>query len=315
MHNKLVSSYDLADKWFNERKRVRSTAWSDNERPTAPKGTDPRGRLIRQHEGAYYDVKLYNTVMGRLFKPEFINGQRIERRCYLGYGTPLSREFMGQALGVAPLNRVFADGQRRILPVYDKSMMGSDFSAELMYVNGELDTALSKHTQHYKRVSTDEDKHHRANVAKQFENYILLAQMRLPEFEAGAELTQRIGAPFSGSGHPTQYSNAMEDILTGSPDATSVGLFFALCQDAFNTVASKRGYEQGNFQLVRRWGAKNTSSPIEQLEKPVTPADLRRAVMGRVNMALCINSQSGRVEIPQFVVESEYPKSNITLYK
>lgn len=314
MQIKSLYTYDLADKWFNERKQVRSTAWGAHERPTAPKGTDPRGRLIRRQDGAYYDVVLYRTIMGRLFKPEVIDGQRVERRHYMGHYSPLSREFMWKALNLWRCNSVFVEGKRLILPIYDKSMPGSDFSAEFVYVDGALDMSQSRHTPHYKRVSTAEDKQRRAKVAKVFENYILLAQMRIPEFEASAELSNRIGAPFSGSGNLTQYSNAMEDILAGNPDAVSVILFFAMCQDAFNTVASKRGYQQGDFQLTRRWGVPNTASPIENLDKPVTPADLRRAVMGRVNAALHIKGQSGTVEIPQFVVESEYPKSNITLY-
>jgi hypothetical protein len=315
MHSKNISTYELADKWFNERKAVRSTAWGSHERPTAPKGTDPRGRLIRRHDGEYYDVKLYNTVMGRLFKPEVINGQRIERRCYMGHYSPLSREFMGKALNLSRYNSMFVEGKRRIVPVYDKSMPGSDFSAEFVYVDGALDIAQSRHTPHYKHVSTDEDKKRRAAVAKQFENYILLAQMRIPEFEASATLTTSLGTPFRGAANARAYAEAMEDILTGSPDAVSVNLFFAMCQEAFDTIASKRGYAQGDFQLRSRWGGKQAQSPLENLDKPVTPEDLRRSVLLRVNSALNIGGQSGTVEIPQFVVESEYPKSNISLYK
>ena len=316
MHSKLVSTYELADQWFNERKQVRSTAWGAHERPTAPKGTDPRGRLIRRQDGAYYDVVLYRTIMGRLFKPEYINGQRIERRCYMGHPSPLSREFMSLALSLGYLNRVFVNGKRCILPIYDKSMPGGDFSTELVYVNGVLDTAQSRHTPHYKRVSTDEDKKRRAAIAKEFETYILLAQLRIPEFEVNVNLANSIGAPFSGAGNARSYGDAMQDILAGNPDAVSVDLFFAMCQDAFNTIASKRGYAQANFQMKSRWGGgQQHHSFLEHLDKPITPEDLRRAVLLRINTALNIGGQSGTVEIPQFVVESEYPRSNITLYK
>ena len=318
MHSKNISTYDLADKWFNERKQVRSTAWGAHERPTAPKGTDARGRLIRRQDGDFYDVKLYNTVMGRLFKPEYINGQRIERRCFLGYYTPLSLEFARQSLSLSHINRIIVDGKRCILPIYDKSMPSNDFSTELVYVNGELDTSCSRHTPHYKRVSTDEDKKRRAEIAKRFETYLLLAQLRMPEFEVNVDLNNSLGAPFGGMGdaRSRSYGDAMQDILAGNPDAESVDVFFTMCQVAFNTIASKRGYEQPGFQMKSRWGGgKQHHSFLEHLDKPVTAADLRRAVLGRVNMALGINGQSGTVEIPQFVVESEYPRSNITLYK
>lgn len=316
MHSKLVSTYELADKWFNERKQVRSTAWGAHERPTAPKGTDPRGRLIRRHDGDHYDVVLYRTVMARLYKPQVIDGQRIEHRCFMGYGSPLSREFMSLALNLSPINGVFVNGKRCILPIYDRNIPGSDFSTELVYVNGVLDTAQSRHTPHYKRVSTDEDKKRRAAIAKEFETYILLAQLRIPEFEVNVNLANSIGAPFSGAGNARSYGDAMQDILNGSPDAVSVDLFFAMCQDAFNTIASKRGYAQANFQMKSRWGGgQQHHSFLEHLDKPVTAEDLRRAVLLRINTALNIGGQSGTVEIPQFVVESEYPRSNITLYK
>lgn len=316
MQVKSLNTYARADNWFNERKQVRSKAWSIHERPTAPKGTDQRGRLIRHPEGEYYDIMLYSTTMARLFKPEVINGQRIERRYYLGYASPLSYQFMNNALWIRPVNRVHVKGEKRILPIYTRAMPDSDFSAELVYVDDELDVEQSKHTRHFRRVSTTEDKARRAEVAKRFESYIMLAQMRLPEFEASAVLSARSGAPFGGDpSGKHKYSVALPEIFEGIPDHASTNEFFEMCQMVYTTMASKRGYDQMNFSLGSSWSnSKQLSDPASKLEKPITPDEFRRGLLSRINTAMDVDKKSGQEEIPQFVVESGYPHSNVNVW-
>lgn len=316
MQVKSLNTYARADNWFNERKQVRSKAWSIHERPTAPKGTDQRGRLIRHPEGEYYDIMLYSTTMARLFKPEVINGQRIERRYYLGYASPLSYQFMNNALWIRPVNRVHVKGEKRVLPIYTRVMPDSDFSAELVYVDDELDVEQSKHTRHFRRVSTTEDKARRAEVAKRFESYIMLAQMRLPEFEASAVLSARSGAPFGGDpSGKHKYSVALPEIFEGIPDHASTNEFFEMCQMVYTTMASKRGYDQMNFSLGSSWSnSKQLSDPASKLEKPITPDEFRRGLLSRINTAMDVDKKSGQEEIPQFVVESGYPHSNVNVW-
>lgn len=316
MQVKSLNTYARADNWFNERKQVRSKAWSIHERPTAPKGTDQRGRLIRHPEGEYYDIMLYSTTMARLFKPEVINGQRIERRYYLGYASPLSYQFMNNALWIRPVNRVHVKGEKRVLPIYTRVMPDSDFSAELVYVDDELDVEQSKHTRHFRRVSTTEDKARRAEVAKRFESYIMLAQMRLPEFEASAVLSARSGAPFGGDpSGKHKHSVALPEIFEGIPDHASTNEFFEMCQMVYTTMASKRGYDQMNFSLGSSWSnSKQLSDPASKLEKPITPDEFRRGLLSRINTAMDVDKKSGQEEIPQFVVESGYPHSNVNVW-
>jgi hypothetical protein len=314
MQVKSLDTYTKADNWFNERKQVRSKAWSIHERPTAPKGTDQRGRLIRHPDGEYYDIVLYTTTMARLFKPEVIDGKRVERRYYLGYPSSLSCEFMNNALWVRPVNKVHVKGEKRIVPIYTRAMPGSDFSAELVYVDDVLDVVRSCHTRHFRRVSTTEDKARRAEVAKRFESYIMLAQMRLPEFEASAVLSARSGAPFGGdSSSKHKYSVALPRLFDGNPDPASTNEFFDMCQMVYTTMASKRGYDQPNFSLGSSW-SNRTSDPASKLDKPITPDEFRRALLYRINTAMDVDKKSGQEEIPQFVVESGYPHSNVNVW-
>lgn len=314
MQIKTLNTYARADDWFNERKQVRSTNWQANERPTAPSGTDARGRLIRCQDGEYYDITLYKTAMARLFKPEVIDGQRVERRSYLGYATALSSTFMAAAFRLHPVNHEYINGERRVVPIYTRSMPHSDFSAELVYVDGVLDLKQSAHTRHFKRVSTTDDKARRAEVAKRFEPYILLAQMRLPEFEASAVLSSRAGAPFGGDpSGKHKHSVALPRLFEGDPDLASTNEFFEMCQMVYTTMASKRAYDQSGFQLGSSWSNK-TADPASKLERPITPDEFRRGLLSRINLAMDVDKRSGQEEIPQFVVESEYPRSNINLW-
>jgi len=51
--------------------------------------------------------------------------------------------------------------------------------------------------------------------------------------------------------------------------------------------------------------------PIDKLEKQITPSEFRTAIVGRINRLTGGDQRSEVVEIPQFVVESEYPRTNI----
>jgi hypothetical protein len=55
------------------------------------------------------------------------------------------------------------------------------------------------------------------------------------------------------------------------------------------------------------------TDPIDKLEKQVTPSEFRTAIVGRINRLTGANERTELVEIPQFVVESDYPRTNIVL--
>ena len=73
-------------------------------------------------------------------------------------------------------------------------------------------------------------------------------------------------------------------------------------------LASKRGYEQDGFNLNTWRGAKST---IADLQQPVTENDFSKAMLKRCLTIAGANKQSHRVEIPQFPLIGEYPRSNV----
>jgi hypothetical protein len=198
-----------------------------------------------------------------------------------------------------------------IAPIYHRSSLhhdGEPFSADYHYVDGVLDTTKSVHTRHYRKVSSKEDRAERAEVSKLFEPYIMLAQMRMPEFHNNAEVTRNTGTPFSG-GSERRYQDSICAMAEGSTDQIAINHFFELCQNAYDVLASKRAYKQRGFSLGS-WQNRTVDS-IDKLEKQITPPEFRTAIIGRINRLTGRDQRSEKVEIPQFVVESDYPRTNI----
>jgi len=303
-----VRTYEEAEKQFNKRGAVRSKKWAENERPIYK--TYHHYRVVKHAE--YYDLILYRTVMARYFKPETIDGKLHERCLYMGDQSITSRDFMHHVLGVSQgMREILADDKIVIAPIYHRASLhhdGEPFSADYLYVDGTLDTTKSMHTRHFRKVSSKDDRANRAEMVKRFEPYIMMAQMRMPESHANAEVTRNTGTPFSG-GSERRYQDSICEMAEGSTDQIAINHFFELCQNAYDVLASKRAYKQGNFSLGN-YQNRNVD-PIDKLEKQITPSEFRTAIVGRINRLTGGDQRSEVVEIPQFVVESEYPRTNI----
>lgn len=312
-HLAWVRNYTEATAVFNKRGAVRSKKWAENERPLYK--TYHHYRLVKHPE--YYDVVLYHTVMARYYEPTIVDGKKHERRLYMGDNSVTSRDFMYHVLGVSRSHTTeLADGTMVVAPIYNRSSLhndGESFSADFIFVDGFLDPAQSVHTPHHKMVSGNDDKTARAEILKRFDNFIMLAQMRLPEFVASAELSRGKGRPWGNGMQIYHYREAVEAIAHhDSPPQSMVDDFFAMCQDAVNVLASKRAYAQENFTLAYSWHSNNPNNDsIDKLDKPITAEDLRKAVSTRILKALDLDKKSVKQTIPQFVVEKDYPRSNV----
>jgi hypothetical protein len=264
----------------------------------------------------HFDIVLYSTVMARYYAPTMVDGKQHERRLFMGDNSVTSKDFMHHVLGKDSWKRV-ENSQRGevIAPVYNKSFMRNGderFSADFMYVDGVLDTTKSSHTSHYRMVSGSEDKTARAEILKKFDNYLMLAQMRLPEFTAEATVSDSLGRPWAG-GAFSDYDarKCVEKIADDSATSDDIHDFFEMCQDAFNVLASKRAYKQKDFTLRPRWQSTAPIDGIEKLDKQITADEMRKAVSTRILKALDLDKKSIKQPIPQFVVEKDYPRSNV----
>lgn len=310
-HLPYIRTYAEAEKQFNKRGAVRSKKWAENERPIYK--TYHHYRVTKHAE--YYDLILYRTVMARYFTPQTIDGKLHERCLYMGNQSITSRDFMWHVLGVHRGNKEILEGDKLVVaPIYHRASLhhdGEPFSADYLYVDGVLDTTKSVHTKHYRKVSNADDKRRRTEVANVFEPYILMAQMRMPEFHAEAEISNRLGVPFANS-MSYKYEEAIRAIACGSTEQSDIDTFFEMCKSAYEMLASKRGYEQGDFNMGSSW-RNITADSIDKLKKQITPPEFRTTLVGRIMKMTGADERTELVEIPQFVVESDYPRTNIVL--
>lgn len=305
-------SYAEAQSIFNQRGAVRSKKWMENQRPLYK--TYFHYRVVKYLN--HFDIVLYSTVMARYYEPTMVDGKQHERRLFMGDNSQTSKDFMNHVLNKCSWRRV-ENSQRGevIAPVYNRAFMydgDEPFSADFMYVDGVLDTTKSSHTPHHRMVSGNEDKVARAEVLKKFDNYLMLVQMRLPEFAAEATLSDRLGRPWAG-GSVSEYDSrkCVGKIADDSATSDDIHSFFEMCQDAFNVLASKRAYKQRGFTLRPVWQSTAPIDGIEKLEKQITADEVRKAVSTRILKALDLCKKSVKQPIPQFVVEKDYPRSNV----
>jgi len=261
--------------------------------------------------------------MARFYEPKVEDGKRVERRLYMGHGSQTSMQFMRHTLRVeCGVNSIWEDDvhadERIIMPIYTKHFMfdedGTPFSLNSYWVDGTLDTTRSRHTPHYRLVADKDVRQFKVKVAAHFEPYIMLAQMRMPEFKASCTLDYKYGRAFGGEGFNRAFYMAVQELWTDpEPQQKDIDVFFAMCQTAYDIIASKRGAEQGDFQMSGSWYNRNTSTDntVDDLKKPIEMVEFRRAILDRIQKYVGSNSLKKPEEVKQFPRNSEYPRSNI----
>lgn len=321
----VCKNYDEAVGTFAFRKAVRSSAWQPNERPLDSKPRSEHRLIEGSNEyGKYFDVKLYQTVMARFYEPKVEDGKRVERRLYMGHSSQTSRQFMHYTLRVdLGVNVDWRDHTTHadeliIMPIYAKHFMvdedNTPFSLDAVFVDDLLDPTQSEHTKHYRLVADKDVRQFKAKVATHFEPYIMLAQMRMPEFKAECKLDYKYGQAFGGEGYNRAYYMAVQEMWNNpEPMQQDIDVFFEMCQSAYNIIASKRGADQEDFQMAGSWYNRNTSTDntVDDLKKPIEMVEFRRAILDRIQKYVGSNSLKKPEEVKQFPRNSEYPRSNI----
>jgi hypothetical protein len=321
----VCKNYDEAVGTFAFRKAVRSGKWQPNERPLDPKPVAHHRLIEGSNEyGKYFDIKLYQTIMARFYEPKVEDGKLVERRLYMGHSSQTSKQFMYYTLRVdVGANRqrdsddMYSD-ESIIMPIYTEHFMkdeGVPFSLDSYWVDGVLDPTRSRHTPHYRLVADTDVRKFKQRVAAHFEPYIMLAQMRMPEFKAECDISYRLGQKFGGEGYNRAYYMAIQEMWTDpEPRQQDIDVFFEMCQKAYDIIASKRGMEQADFQVGGSWYSRqngNKNSTVDELAKPIEMVEFRRAILDRIHKYVGSNSLKKPEEVKQFPRNSEYPRSNI----
>jgi hypothetical protein len=256
--------------------------------------------------------------MARFYKP---NEQGHSRVLYSGHSSVTSKSFMWNVLGVwYAMTKQTTDNRHVVAPVYNCNDIidnNAQFSLD-MTLDAERRIIIdkSRHTTHYTHKSNEEDKAKRARIKEKFSNYIMLAQMRMPEYADNCVPQHHKGRPFGGCNTSHTERLAIEAIWDEDmPEQYAIDHFFELCQEIYDTLVSKRGYDQGDFHLGYRYASSNQphSSPSD-LRKPVTEKDFEKAILNNVYKLVGANTKSEAVLQPQFMDKDLYPRSSITTY-
>jgi hypothetical protein len=301
-----LRNFKQAHAYFEGRvKPPRSKKYEINERPLA--SVSHAHYKIIKHD-THYDIKLYHTIMARYYALDADGGVR---QLYMGDNSMTSRSFMWQVLGVGGVNDTESDKGKVILPIYSRSSIednGTPFSLDAYFKDDKLITDKSRHTQHFRFLSNNADKSERAQKKANLANYVMLATMRLPDYTDHVTLDHSMGRPFGEYSFVRHADDAVKGIVNGTPTEENINTFFQIGQTVFDMLASKRGYAQENFNL-NTW--RGTKSTIKDLAQPVTENDFEVAMTKRCLTIAGANKQSHRVEIPQFPLIGEYPRSNV----
>ena len=260
--------------------------------------------------------------MARFYEPKVEDGKRVERRLYMGHNSQTSQQFMRYTLSVdLGLNIHWTPEDRDnqpVWPIYTKAFMydgdnDTPFSLDAVFVDGVLDPAQSEHTKHYRLVADKDVRQHKIKVAAHFEPYIMLAQMRMPEFRASCTLDYKYGRAFGGEGFNRAFYMAVQELWTDpEPRQQDIDVFFAMCQTAYDIIASKRGSNQEDFTMGGSWYSRSqTANTVDDLKKPIEMVEFRRAILDRIHKYVGSNSLKKPEEVKQFPKNSEYPRSNI----
>jgi len=139
---------------------------------------------------------------------------------------------------------------------------------------------------------------------------VMLATMRLPDYKDNVTLDHSMGRPFGEYSFVHHADDAVKGIINGTPTEENINTFFKVGQAVYDMLASKRGYEQQEFNLSTWRGTKST---IDDLAKPITESDFEVAMTKRCLVIAGAYKRSERIEIPQFPLVGDYPRSNVNV--
>lgn len=296
--------------WEKTKLPSRSKKWAPHQRPL--KNTQSPHYRLEKGDG-YYDVCLYTTVMARFFEPASIG----ERRCYMGDNSQTSKKFMWDVLGVQAFKHFdTTDGRKVVAPITGKRMPDSDFSADLMFVDGKLDVGMSQHTPIYRTVSSAQDKAERKHVKQAMDSLLTLCAMRMPELERTVQADFAVAGAFFSAKRRYDEERAVrvmvQDFLLNEPPAQeNVAKFMRIADNVYQKIASDRAYA---LQLIS-WH--NSTCPVTDLpdDKRVTEKEFMASLWRIVQKLGRLTSRSGTTPYPQFPEEVVLTYSNVVTYK
>lgn len=305
-------NYQHFDNLYNNtRKPPRSKKYQENQRPLR---RVPESWLMLQKDPNSYVVKINRTEVARYYPPDSQGNYEVAiRGLYATYDIHLMYVFT-RIYSCIPLTTTTGETVRVPLNPHYKDQ-DQDFSAVLCFNSSDqLVVEESWHSDVYRFASTDEDKAKRKALKAQLEAYITLQMFKLPTLKANAKVDSDQGGPFGEERLNSSVRREMQAMLMQVPESLDsprfAQLFDEVSQDAFNMLASKRIYNEGNGSLFWKaqgyYGTKHPDEKADAEEKindiinAITPDDHKKSLIARLMKYVNLSKGSQKVALPQF---------------
>lgn len=321
---KRLSTYENAEKWFNEIGPRKSRRWQSDERPLRDTRSTHLALRQTEHLGVpCYDLVLYQTPLIRYFKPN----QDGERAIWLqNYPSQSTQKFMwahGWSCGTKMLDqndkvcRVIATTQTRLA----SELWGDEFTCKMVFdANNKLIRSKSAHLPIFRRSSTATMRARRKTLKQKIDVMLAMLEMQFTSLigETKYDIWQGrdIGA---GAPHFPLIEHAMRGVQMlekgGNPDDDDLTrlveyMKFSAKQVIENTI-NRRLYSK--YADRYRWhrlleGAPDESGRLSDLTQEQREMAVPTAEEVIKGVAIKVMNMAGlhadmRVPMPQFPAE------------
>ena len=311
-HCTQIVSYQRAQRYFEERKRVRSERWKENERPLIS-STETWFKAVRGGAEDWYDLTCWDQPAIRYFRP-LENGDYRVLLCHRTwrngwlflYYNKWWRAYdtsVGTTVRV-PMNPMTDNAFNSVPECWSASLW---FNRE-----DKLILELSEHRNIGVRVGTKEDKEQRKKFKKKMARIIDLLVLRVPYFHENCRVTSRAARPFRGAQqfNPHEYwavKNAMldEGVTPGEHELRDeervIETVVPYGQLLYNALMSKRIAKEDPYALSSAMASLAQHKFYQ--DSPIEPQRFAQALeQGFVRLAQ-LDTQSGIKTLPQFPTE------------
>lgn len=319
-----ITSYNKADRHFNQTRAVRSIKWQEDERPLRRRSQHHYRLKHGTWQGRnFYDVIHWHTPLIRYWEP-LENGDEVTSVMY--YDSHTSRQFLW-AHGWG-WQRTFKDTYGNDATAYISARLNTahnwyegfmrkggtmEFTTHLVFdADGRLKTDESLMVPLFGKVSTAEDKERRAARQQEMSMMLDILTTRYHEYAANVRADRGSASAFGGladASYKTLGSVVLWDLkrtaqthglsLTHPEVAKHMEGFLNLGQVVMNMLYGKRVY--------KKYGYLPSATPNAETADLIPTADDMRASLSRHFMEWTGTVSEGRKAYPLFA--ESYPRT------
>lgn len=305
----LIHGYPKAQRYFEERKPVRSKRWAVNQRPLYTSRYKCYS-IERWEDGDYYDMVLYGAAMARYYRPDPDTGEYTV--LLRGRGSHTSWAYLHHACGFAtwymPLKttaeeEVLVPLNTRPDRYKGEAQVPAGWSAKLVFDKKDrLIVEKSDHIPVHVSRSTPEEKAIRAATLAKLEGFLDLMMLRLPSFHERSLVSIGRHHVF-GSGFKThryredpRVNCMVAEIKSlaagGEVSESTLPALLEFAEEHYNTMLSK---SVPHYEIPRGWG--DTSGAHLPA---ITPARFRESLKAALVRRSPLSYRTGVKELPKF---------------